>query len=312
MRALSLALAAAALLRKEAPLGRGEHRPSPDPTAQQQPPGARWSGGSAVFAPEAWGPEQEADIRKTFANCTHIFLDLGSNIGVHVRFLFEGARYPKSPSATGFFTERFGAPAQRSRPSRETGLCALGVEANPARAARLRRLEECYAQRGWTVKFLVPTALAARSNDVVQLWTHQDMDREDVGASAAGNSAPGHGTRVPVPTLDLSAVLPALPPGAELAAKMDIEGAEFEVLPRLDEAGALCRIRSVQVEWHDAGNTRMAPALRSAIAAKYGDDTLRRVRAAYGSYAPGCDRPAQFVTADDETYGEDRENPLSC
>lgn len=257
------------------------------------------------------------EIREAFDHCTQVYLDLGSNLGVHVRFLFEASHYPNSSAAAGFLSERFGAPASRGRPSRESGLCALGVEANPNRASHLRSLEDCYAQQGWTVKFLVPVALAARSNEAVEFFVHGN-EFADLGASFAGDSAaPGapNTTRVSVPTLDLSELVRAvreLPRVQGVAAKMDIEGAEFEVLPRLNETGELCGgISAMAVEWHDARNGPMSRELKAAIQERYGSETVGRLRDSYSSYRPaGCEHPTQFVEADDESYQLDQEYPI--
>lgn len=45
-------------------------------------------------------------------------------------------------------------------------------------------------------------------------------------------------------------VLRELPADALAWLKLDIEGAEYSVLPRLLVSGALCRVRYLQIEWH--------------------------------------------------------------
>ena len=62
--------------------------------------------------------------------CYHIYLDVGSNIGVQVRKLFEPERYHGAP-VHEIFTSQFGSPAKR-RMSLNGGnyLCAVGFEPN--------------------------------------------------------------------------------------------------------------------------------------------------------------------------------------
>ena len=42
--------------------------------------------------------------------CYHVFLDVGSNIGIHGRFLFEPQKYPDSTSSVATFDREFGSP----------------------------------------------------------------------------------------------------------------------------------------------------------------------------------------------------------
>ena len=69
--------------------------------------------------------------------CRHVFLDVGSNRGVHVRFLMEGpAVYPGSRYLQwGFFQQHYGP-----RFVNDSTICSFGFEPNPAHAERLRRL----------------------------------------------------------------------------------------------------------------------------------------------------------------------------
>ena len=92
--------------------------------------------------------------------CKHVYLDLGSNIGVHNRFLFQPEFYPKT-SMRAVFNEAFGSPRMRFGPSNESGICAFAFEANPVHAAsRLRAMKECYLAQGHRLKVFVPNAVS--------------------------------------------------------------------------------------------------------------------------------------------------------
>lgn len=43
-------------------------------------------------------------------------------------------------------------------------------------------------------------------------------------------------------------------PGRTVVLKLDIEGSEYEVIPRLKETGTLCNIDVIVMEWHGTGN----------------------------------------------------------
>ncbi len=93
-------------------------------------------------------------------SCKHVYLDLGSNIDVHNRVLFQPEFYPKT-LMRAVFNEAFGSPRMRSGPSNESGICAFAFEANPVHAAsRLRAMKECYLAQGHRLKVFVPNAVS--------------------------------------------------------------------------------------------------------------------------------------------------------
>ena len=69
--------------------------------------------------------------------CYHIFLDVGSNIGNHARFLYEPSLYPKATIARNFFTEMFGP---------ESGRVNSDI---PDHISRHQHLHEAYGSLGW-------------------------------------------------------------------------------------------------------------------------------------------------------------------
>ena len=79
-------------------------------------------------------------------DCYHIFLDVGSNIGVHNRFLFEPHLYPKSTSRS-HFQAKLGANFDNR------DICAFAFafafEPNPVHKPRLEQLSQAYQAMGW-------------------------------------------------------------------------------------------------------------------------------------------------------------------
>ena len=112
--------------------------------------------------------------------CEDIYMDLGSNIGVMVRKLFEPERYPGS-KITNLFYKTFNHLA---RTGSKPGLCALGFEPNPKQYRRLQDLERNYTKRGWNAHFF-PFAISDQ-DEMVTFFTEGDSLNEDIGASVFG------------------------------------------------------------------------------------------------------------------------------
>jgi len=90
--------------------------------------------------------------RMNLTGCRKLFLDIGSNIGTHVRQVFEADKYPKSILRKSF-TQWFGDEELRKQPSDISGVCAVGFEANPRIALHLKDIEEAYSKNGWKAFF---------------------------------------------------------------------------------------------------------------------------------------------------------------
>ena len=81
--------------------------------------------------------------RKLGDGCYHVFLDVGSNIGIHGRFLFEPQKYPDSTSSVATFDREFGSP-------RDNRLyCVFAFEPNPKFEQRHLDLEKAYRTLLW-------------------------------------------------------------------------------------------------------------------------------------------------------------------
>ena len=81
-------------------------------------------------------------------NCYHVFLDVGSNRGVHGRFYFEPEKYPGSKFAKRF-TELIPDTATRRQTS-----CVFAFEPNPAHVAAQEKTMSMYRAMGWRYYFL--------------------------------------------------------------------------------------------------------------------------------------------------------------
>ena len=130
------------------PLPLQESKPISAPVPLHTPPAPN-SASSRASA----GVDTSASTEDTGAvnldGCAQVYLDIGSNIGVQVRKLFEPHLYPAA-NVISIFSKVFGPPEHRQLPSAESGLCAVGFEANPMRVPRLKELEAAY-KRIWSL-----------------------------------------------------------------------------------------------------------------------------------------------------------------
>ena len=264
----------------------------------------------------------DAAVDALFAksNCTHAYLDVGTNIGVQIRKLYEPHLYPKA-NVLPEFARHFGELRCR--------VCAIGLEPNPRHEARLQKLERRLSRVGAPI--LVLRAAAGTVEGAMQLHMHRDVPDawKDVGASGAASQGGASTTAVAVRTIDLAALVRRVSGwvksrGGKLLAKLDIEGSEYTVAPHLALDGALCLIDTVMIEWHQRyyGHSnlfRVSKLLNlSARTSGYGvaiswtGGTPRALAAA----AAACPTATVVSEIDDETYLHDlqpwplRDTPL--
>lgn len=182
--------------------------------------------------------------------CYHVYLDVGSNIGVHARFLYESHLYPHAKKAAKVFDTYFGSPSDRNN----NDICIFAFEPNPAHRERLELLEKIYNNAGW--KFHVYMVGVGVSDNTKLTFYHQPNEIQDsewgFGTTARHdqNSIP-----VDVPVMDLThwieteimyrkiptSVHGKYENGPKVVMKVDIEGQEFVVVPKLMFSNVLCR-----------------------------------------------------------------------
>lgn len=207
------------------------------------------------------------------AGCSMIFLDLGANLGVQTRKLFEAEKYTKGkrPPVFRLFANAFGLDRDVWRTA-----CSVGFEPSPFLWPRLAELGKRYAALGFRATFL----------------------RAGVGASTH-RSCFGHGRgetgrfeaceRGDTPVVDLAAFLRThVERRAKVVAKLDVEGMEYAILPRLLATRAHCLVESYGVEWHRPH--------------EHGDVVARWERATRPRNASAC---ATSREMDDETFREE-------
>jgi len=251
-------------------------------------------------------------VQKATDGCVNIFVDAGANIGVHTRFLFEPARYPRS-EYTKIFSRAFGASNDTAHLT-----CSLGFEPNPRHVKRHEQLQRAYEQMGWRYSFF-PFALGTNTSEELVFYENAliaaGAKNEYWGFSRTSRMHENQ-TEVRVPSVSFETVLAQigkrrLPSDQHhpcVVVKMDIESSEFAVVPQVMMTGSLCRVVNyISVEWHE----RFAPiryhpnqhlALQTHHQAHHAKSLLKATMAD-GGYAGGC--LTSMVEIDDETYIHD-------
>lgn len=190
--------------------------------------------------------ETIVDHNNYFGSCSEFYLDIGSNIGVQVRKLYEPEFYPGAP-VLAVFDQYFGPPSTRKANKR---LCAVGFEMNPHHTGRLKELQVAYNSCGYQTFFHTETAVAAYDG-FIDFWTDSDDLNKEWGASTVHMWS--HGGAVQVRAVNLGQFIQRhiIPYANIIVTKLDIEGQEVNVLPSLLSSGTLCRMDVIMSEYHD-------------------------------------------------------------
>ena len=174
--------------------------------------------------------------------CTKVFLDVGANIGVNMRFLYEPNKYPNSAFMVSMMDEVLG----RNR----SDVCYYGFEANPAHYKRLERLKRHFSTRNVHI-WNQPVANHDQNITFYHANTTDDYAHEEWGFSATPWTTSG----IPVSLKAINfpkwfAGMKFDPTMTRILMKMDIEGSEYDVVATLLAQGSLCSIHTVTIEWH--------------------------------------------------------------
>ena len=153
------------------------------------------------------------------ANCTHAYLDVGSNIGVQIRKLFEPRKYHSSP-AVDIFKQNFGPPPH-------CNVCAVGIEPNPRHMARLREMVRQLTRAYAPVTIIHAAAATADGTTRFVLPEVPDVEHADWTARIpVRKKLPAGHIAITVETVDLADIIRqirAAIPG-RLLMKLDVEG----------------------------------------------------------------------------------------
>jgi len=151
--------------------------------------------------------------------CKYVFLDVGSNIGVHARFLYEPYLYPdnrykevlKSTFGNSFTSITGPTNDDNDDNSYDTrrDFCVLSFEPNPVHRDHHQELAVAYAKQGWRYQNFYAAVGGggtgdATSNDFLTFYKLDDGAHNDWGFSAANSYATERTVKVEVPVINLA------------------------------------------------------------------------------------------------------------
>jgi FkbM family methyltransferase len=246
--------------------------------------------------------------------CYHVFLDVGANIGVHNRFLFEPHLYPDSRTRRRL----------ENKLGRQEGgydnrdVCAFAFEPNPVHRARLESLSKAYQEMGWR---LTTFHVGVSDSNGAMTFYHVDPNGEHnewgftaVPPNLKVKNLPSPPPQV-VPTIRLAEfilqhvegrTMPATVHGVykkpKVLIKLDVEGMEFVILPDLVASGALCQ--TVDCIWYELHPGQMKfPNSTLFLHSKEGAMSFIKPVIQIVRNNPNC--ITRFLATDDESYLDD-------
>ena len=215
----------------------------------------------------------EEDKTNFLDGCYHVYLDVGSNIGVQVRKLFEPEKYPDA-SVHSIFNKYFGSIEERRKAYAENNgkiVCAVGFEPNSHHTKYLKEVESSYNSCGWNVKFMTESA-ASDHDGTTKFYTDEAYQYNEWGGgilppkliniavdNVKNKQKPNF---MNVTLIRLSDFLkhvvgkrklpvqPSTISPPKVVMKMDIEGSEVDVIPDMIFNGGFQYVNSIMVEWH--------------------------------------------------------------
>ena len=244
--------------------------------------------------------EVEKKEEKLFGNCTHVYLDVGSNVGVQIRKLYEPKKYPGA-GILPYFEKYFPNAANNE----DSLICAIGFEANFKHVETLKDIQKCYQSLGWNAYFFAPRAVSVIDGQNLTFYTDPTQVKEGEGNNDYGASLQHHTESFigrTVKSLDLVPFIKNELPNLKFAfMKMDIEGSEYSVLKHLVEHQILCQnyIAEAILEFHPWPG--------------FASEEEQKIDVAYLEKHSNCGEfnMTKIINLDDESYLFDGK-PLPC
>ena len=219
----------------------------------------------------------------TTSNCSSgIYFDIGANIGLQLRKLYDPDLYPTSPMQR-VFKRHFGSDS-----ASRGAVCAYAMEPNPKHHAHLEKLAARYP------RLTLVRAAAWTTNGVQSFWLNPLLLNGSAHHewSASLYRMDGNRRRINTEVCNVSVVdlaqfvlnrtRPRHARNGTVVLKLDIERAEQHVLPHLVKTNAMCRVDEVSVEVHNHNaecllkgfqRFRSRPKTFSAVPATSTDET---------------------------------------
>jgi len=113
------------------------------PVGAAPPPGGGDSGNAKLRRVDIPELHEQPNV---LDGCSHVYLDVGTNVGVQIRKLYEGPSVYPNSVVHQIFDKYFGKDHSK--------VCVIGFEPNPHHFKRLREIQRCYRALGFRVSFV--------------------------------------------------------------------------------------------------------------------------------------------------------------
>jgi len=176
-------------------------------------------------------------------SCEYVYLDLGSNIGVQPRKLYEPRCYPMAENRS-MFKQVFPKEALANR-----SVCTFGFEPNLNHVSRLQRVEKRLVSLGAPVRLFIQAAVGGHEKENVTFYTDNNKRKHEWGATiekggvGMGGKFARVGSGYRVHVVSLPSILRAFKDYGKirtLLIKLDIEGSEYDAASQALLSGVLC------------------------------------------------------------------------
>ncbi|CAF1229676.1 unnamed protein product [Didymodactylos carnosus] len=219
----------------------------------------------------------EKTDQKLLDGCRYVYIDMGTNIGIQIRKLYEPQLYANAP-VLPLFKEIFGNYSNE--------VCSVGFEANPLHDSYLKEFQTYCLKRGWRVKIFTSTAVSIKDGNVT---FHTEPGNEQNNQWGASLVARPNTANITVPSIDVLSWLKStvldrkLSPGflpPRIMMKSDIEGHDSMVLANLILSGLYCSIDLIYGE-------HLSPQFQDSVSL-------------FQQYSESC--KTKLISMDDESY----------
>jgi hypothetical protein len=223
--------------------------------------------------------------------CQHIYLDIGTNIGIQIQKLFEPHLFPNA-LILPYFDSFYGPALQRN-----SHICAIGMEPNPKWTTKLSKLQSDYQKKGYEVIIFTETAANIHNKNMTFYTTpFEKTENHEWGASLIPWNKKMIATTAG--SISLSTLIQLIQyrkgktENSTVFMKLDVEGAEFEILSDLIFTGAICSVNQIAIEWHQYFRREIKPPRPKDLMSTI-NWLLQRKK--------NC--PSELIALDDESYG---------
>ena len=214
--------------------------------------------------------------------CEHFYVDMGTNIGIQLRKLYEPEYYPGA-EVIPYFDSFYGSEKvnNRTRPY----VCAIGFEPNHLHFERLILLQTKYRQAGYPMVVFLGTAIWIENKKLTFFqkpeanakwnewgsslikWNQHMIEQPVLGLDSAAffhriftlwsnqfDRPTGCFNNTSLGVVEMgncSRHINARDVKHKVLGKLDIEGAEYQVLPHLISHNVLCSFDELMIEFHN-------------------------------------------------------------